>query len=72
MLAEHRLPGIVVLTADRRPYAVLPASQVARVIVPNYVQDDPLLAAVLAESVADRTADTLGSKTFASCYRKPR
>ena len=44
MLAEHSLPGIVVLTADGQLYAVLPASQVVRFIVPSYVQEDPLLA----------------------------
>jgi CBS domain-containing protein len=62
MLAEHRLPGIVVLTADGQLYAVLPASQVVRFIVPRYVQEDPLLARVLAESMADRAAETLGGK----------
>ena len=64
MLAEHRLPGIVVLTADGQLYAVLPASQVVRFIVPRYVQDDPLLARVLAESMADAAAETLGGKTI--------
>jgi hypothetical protein len=33
MLAEHSLPGIVVLTADGQLHAVLPASQVVRFIV---------------------------------------
>jgi CBS domain-containing protein len=64
MLAEHCLPGIVVLTADGQLYAVLPASQVVRFIVPGYVQEDPLLARVLAESVADRAVDALGGKTI--------
>jgi CBS domain-containing protein len=45
-------------------YAVLPASQVVRFIVPRYVQEDPLLAHVLAESMADRAAHTLGGKTI--------
>jgi len=63
MLAEHRLPGIVVTDAAGKPYAVLPASQVVRFIVPQYVQDDPALAGVLNESMADRAADKLGSKT---------
>jgi predicted transcriptional regulator len=64
MLAEHSLPGIVVVTADGQLYAVLPASQVVRFIVPSYVQDDPLLAGVLAESMADRAAEKLGGKTL--------
>jgi CBS domain-containing protein len=64
MLAEHSLPGIVVVTADGQLHAVLPASQVVRFIVPSYVQDDPLLAGVLAESMADRAAEKLGGKTL--------
>ncbi len=63
MLAEHRLPGIVVTDSSGRPYAVLPASQVVRFIVPRYVQDDPSLAGVLNESMADRAAEKLGGKT---------
>ena len=41
---------------------MLPASQVVRFIVPRYVQDDPLLAGVLSESVADHIAERLGGK----------
>ncbi len=63
MLAENSLPGIVVLTAGGQLCAVLPASQVVRFIVPIYVQDDPVLAGVLAESMADRAAEKLGGKT---------
>ena len=63
LLAEHRLPGIVVTDAAGQPYAVLPASQVVRFIVPRYVQDDPALARVLNEPAADRAAATLSGKT---------
>ena len=63
MLAEHSLPGIVVVTADGQLYAVLPACQVVRFIVPSYVLDDPWLAGVLAESMDDRAAEKLGGKT---------
>jgi CBS domain-containing protein len=62
LLAEHRLPGIVVTDTSGKPFAVLPASQVVRFIVPRYVQDDPSLAGVLNESMADRAADKLGGK----------
>lgn len=63
MLAEHRLPGVLVTDEDGKPVAVLPASQVVRFIVPTYVQDDPSLAGVLNESMADHAADKLGDKT---------
>lgn len=62
MLAEHRLPGLLVTAAAGKQYAVLPASQVVRFIVPRYVQDDPLLAGVLNESTADRCAERLSGK----------
>ncbi|MEO6793513.1 MAG: CBS domain-containing protein [Mycobacterium sp.] len=63
LLAEHRLPGIVVTDPAGKPYAVLPASQVVRFIVPGYIQDDPSLAGVLNETVADRAAEKLSGKT---------
>jgi CBS domain-containing protein len=62
-LAEHRLPGLLVTDASGKPYAVLPASQVVRFLLPRYVQDDPSLAGVLNESMADRAAEKLGGKT---------
>jgi CBS domain-containing protein len=63
LLAEYRLPGIVVTDSAGKPYAVLPASQVVRFIVPRYVQDDPALAAVLNDSATERAAQKLGGKT---------
>ncbi|SON62302.1 hypothetical protein MSIMFI_03827 [Mycobacterium simulans] len=62
MLAEHQLPGLLVTDASGKPYAVLPASQVVRFVVPRYVQDDPSLAGVLNESMADRCAEKLSGK----------
>jgi CBS domain-containing protein len=63
LLVEHRLNGIVVVThASEAPYAVLPASQVVRFIVPGYIQEDPGLAAVFSESMADHAAEKLRGK----------
>lgn len=66
LLAEHRLPGLVVTDRDGCPQSVLPASQVVRFLVPTYVQDDPSLAGVLDESMADRVADKLGGRKVRS------
>lgn len=63
LLAEHRLPGIVVTDGAGRPHAILPASQVVAFIVPRYVQDDPSLAGVLSESMADQIVEKLRGKT---------
>ncbi len=65
LLAEHRLTGLVVSTdTSDQPYAVLPASQVVRFLVPGYVQDDPRLAGVLPELMADHAVDKLRGKTI--------
>jgi CBS domain-containing protein len=62
LLAERRLPALVVTNPDGSPHSILPASQVVRFLVPSYVQDDPSLARVMNESMADRAGDKLGSK----------
>ncbi|TDO35799.1 CBS domain protein [Kribbella sp. VKM Ac-2527] len=63
LLAAGHLPGLIVADQRGRPYAVLPASQVVRFLVPSYVQDDPSLARVIDESLADRVADKLSGAT---------
>ncbi|WP_350279469.1 CBS domain-containing protein [Kribbella sp. HUAS MG21] len=63
LLATRRLPGLIVTKPDGSPYAVLPASQVVRFLVPSYVQDDPSLARVIDEPLADRVADKLSGLT---------
>ena len=62
LLAERRLPALVVTKADGSPHSILPASQVVRFLVPGYVQDDPSLARVMNESMADRAGDKLADK----------
>lgn len=63
LLAERRLPGLIVTDQQGRPFSVLPASQVVRFLVPSYVQDDPSLARVIDETLADRVADKLTGAT---------
>jgi CBS domain-containing protein len=62
MLAERRLPGLIVVDAGGRPVAVLPGSQILRFVVPRYVQADPTLARVYDESHADRMCRRLGGR----------
>lgn len=63
LLASRRLPGLIVTNEDGSPYTVLPASQVVQFLVPSYVQDDPSLARVIDESLADQIADKLSGVT---------
>ena len=69
MLAEHCLPGIVVLTADGQLYAVLPASQVVRFIVPSYVQEDPCWPGCSRSRWPTELWTRWAAKRFASCCR---
>jgi predicted transcriptional regulator len=71
LLATRRLPGLVVTDTAGIPVTILPASQVVRLLVPPYVQEDPSLAGVLSESMADRVADKLGGKTVEEVLPKP-
>jgi CBS domain-containing protein len=71
-LAERRLPGLVVTEPDGKPVAILPASQVVRILVPQYVQDDPSLAGVLSESMADRMCDKLRGKKVSALLPEDR
>lgn len=71
LLATRRLPGLVVTDSAGTPVTILPASQVVRLLVPPYVQEDPSLAGVLSESMADRVAEKLGGKTVEAVLPKP-
>ena len=63
ILADARLPGLIVLDDAGQPYTVLPGSQVLRFIVPSYVQDDPALSRAYDEASADSMCDELAART---------
>ena len=63
LLADQNLPGLIVLDEQRRPRTVLPGTQVLRLAVPRYCQDDPALARVVDEEHADLFLRALDAKT---------
>ena len=65
LLAEHMLPGLIVVDDKRHPVAVLPGSQLMRFMIPRYVQDDPTLARVYDESHADQLCAKLAGQRVA-------
>ncbi|WP_262704948.1 MULTISPECIES: CBS domain-containing protein [Streptomyces] len=67
LMAEHKLPGLLVLDERGEPKAILPASQVIKVLVPGYVIEDPTLAAVVDEQHADRLCRALASRRVGEC-----
>lgn len=63
LIADGHLLGLIVDHHDGRPYTILPAWHVVQFLVPQYIQADPTLAAVLDESDADKIADKLSGVT---------
>ena len=73
LLATRNLPGLIVVDARDRPLTILPSTQVLRMAVPQYIQDDPPLARVVDEAAADVFLEELGSRTVAEVLPdKPR
>jgi CBS domain-containing protein len=62
LMAEQRLPGIVVCEPDGRPSRILPGSQVLRFVIPRYVQDDVALARVIGERASERMLAELSGR----------
>ncbi|MGW4078620.1 CBS domain-containing protein [Streptomyces asiaticus] len=67
LMAEHKLPGLLVLDERGEPKAILPASQMIKVLVPGYVIEDPTLAAVVDERHADRLCQALAGRRVGEC-----
>ncbi|GII50646.1 histidine kinase [Planotetraspora silvatica] len=73
LLADRDLPGLIVVDDRNRPLTILPGTQVLRLAVPRYCQDDPALARVVDEAHADAFMRALGSKTVRECMpEQPR
>ena len=60
MMAELGLPGLVVVDDHGGPLVVLPASQVLRFALPEYLEEDPTLARVYGEREADAFCQDIG------------
>jgi CBS domain-containing protein len=67
LLAREDLRGLVVLDEDGLPLTVLAGTQVLRLGVPAYIQDDPTLARVIDEASADVFLRELGDRSVAQC-----
>jgi CBS domain-containing protein len=63
MLAGQDLPGLIVVDEHGYPLTILAGTQVLRMAVPQYCQDDPALARVVDEPTADLMLRELGDRT---------
>jgi CBS domain-containing protein len=72
LLAGQDLPGLIVVDDSGRPLTILPGTQVLRMAVPQYCQEDPTLARVVDEAAADVFLRELGDRTVAECLPAER
>jgi CBS domain-containing protein len=72
LLARANLPGLIVVDEQGMPSTVLPGTQVLRLAVPQYCQDDPALARVVDEAHADAFLRDLADRTVAECLPRER
>jgi CBS-domain-containing membrane protein len=70
LMARHRLPALLVVDERGEPKAILPASQMIKILVPAYVIEDPTLAAVVDERHADQLCKALKDRTVRDCLSK--
>ena len=71
LFAGRRLPGLIVVDGDGRPFTVLPGSQVLRFAIPRYVQDDPKLAQVFDERNSEELWSRLSEVTVRDVLPRP-
>lgn len=72
VLAAQDLPGLIVVDGRGRPSTVLAGTQVLRMALPTYCQDDPTLARVIDEAAADVIFEGIGERTVADLLPKNR
>ncbi|MFE0147866.1 CBS domain-containing protein [Nonomuraea sp. NPDC059007] len=63
LLADQDLPGLIVVDDSGLPASILPGTQVLRLAVPGYCQDDPALARVVDEAHADALLASMTGRT---------
>lgn len=72
ILAAQDLPGLVVVDNKGRPVTILAGTQVLRMALPSYCQDDPALARVIDEADADVILAGIGDRTVADLLPRHR
>ena len=64
LLAGQNLPGLIVVDGAGRPVTILPGTQVLRMAVPSYCQDDPALARYNQSGALARVIDEAAADVF--------
>jgi len=65
LIAAYRLSALIVADADGLPVAVVPGTQVLKLVVPRFVREDTALAHAYDEPGADELCAKLSGRTVA-------
>ncbi|MGW7055468.1 CBS domain-containing protein [Streptomyces sp. NPDC054887] len=65
LLAGKRLPALLVVDSDQRPYAIVPGSQLIKQLVPDYLLEEPLLVSVIDDRHLDEVTEKISGLTVA-------
>lgn len=60
LVMRERLPALLVLNPDEYPHAIVPATHLVKAVLPEYVQEDPRLAAVTDDGLDDARESMTG------------
>ncbi|MFI1733816.1 CBS domain-containing protein [Streptomyces acidicola] len=63
LLARHRLPALLVVDTDAKPYAVVPCAHLVGRLIPEHTTEDPPNAAVLNGRILDKTRERIEGLT---------
>ena len=72
VLAGQDLPAVIVVDDQGRPVTVLAGTQLLRMALPTFCQDDPALARVIDEAAADVILNGIGERKVADLLAKGR
>ncbi|UQA91546.1 CBS domain-containing protein [Streptomyces halobius] len=72
LFVERRLPALLVLDRDGRPYAIVPGSQLLKVMVPDFVLRDTSLARTFVEGDVQTLSEALAGLSVAQWLPGPR
>lgn len=73
LMATRNLPGLIVVDGGDYPVTILPGTQVLRMALPSYLDEDPTLGRVIDEAAADVFLRGVGDRTVAECLsHEPR
>ncbi|MGW0366126.1 CBS domain-containing protein [Streptomyces sp. NPDC002990] len=72
LFVERRLPALLVVDRDGRPYAIVPGSQLLKIMVPEFVLRDPSLAQALTAGATESLPEALAGMSVAQWLPEQR